>query len=525
MTVLLALLPETGHDQLWLLLAAERMGHHLDPYGPTVFESNPPLAIWLSVLVVAFAHLLHLSLTITFKLAVSLIAGASAFVSARLLRRLHPDLTRTKLWILGIIFILVFGAVPARDFGQRDHILILLVLPYLFAAAIDVGQQADRLSLFGRIAVTCVTALGLALKPQQALIAVAVETTLLLAAKPRRQRILEPAIFLIAGFSYIGAVRLFAPTYFTEVLPILRDTYWAIGHLTLPQLLLAAIQLLILATLALGAPSFSALSKRVWYGGQKHTTVLRPRDPVVTVLLAAGPAATLAYLLQGTGWYYQQLPAISLFALALTMQALGAPSPALDWTKGLDSETWDGIITKLPILTAALTILALALTTYFSDFHITSRGIEQPQPIPDPSFFADLPPNAAVATLTTSVDDTVPPAFRYHFILAQRYPHLWMLPAILRNQSGPAPRHAMPAARLAELDRLQHAFMVEDLTRWSPTLILVERCQNPAVQCQVLEDRHDDLLAFFLRDPAFAAIFVHYHFLRSAGPYDAYRRE
>ena len=65
--------------------------------------------------------------------------------------------------------------------------------------------------------------------------------------------------------------------------------------------------------------------------------------------------------------------------------------------------------------------------------------------------------------------------------------------------------------------------MVEDLQRWHPTLILVQRCQDPAVRCQVLEDRHDDLLAWFLRDPAFAALFRQYHFLRSSGPYDAYK--
>jgi len=50
----------------------------------------------------------------------------------------------------------------------------------------------------------------------------------------------------------------------------------------------------------------------------------------------------------------------------------------------------------------------------------------------------------------------------------------------------------------------------------------VERCQDPAVHCQVLEDRHDDLLAWFLRDPAFRQVFRNYHYLRSSGTFDAY---
>ncbi len=509
MTTLLALLPDAGHDQQWLLLAAERMLHtpapHLEPYGPTVFESNPPLAIWLSAIVVLLARLLHLSLTVTLKTVVILAAAGSATVSGRLLRRAHPDLSATSLWQLGIAFTFIFGAVPVRDFGQRDHILTLLILPYLIGATTWVPHvlrplTAPNMGLLTRerILITLIAAVGIALKPHQALIPIAVELFLLLGG---RLRLLEPLVFIASGVAYLAAIRLFASTYLTTVLPIVRDTYSAFGSLTLPQLASAAIGLLILAAIAFAVYA------------------IKPKaNPLVPILLTAGTAATLAYALQGTGWYYQQLPAISLFCLALY---LGAPC--------LASETWAAKATwaKMTIPAAALTILALTLTTSYSDFHLISSqpfpaDIQQPQPIPDPSFFANLPPEAAVATLTTSVDDTVPPAFRYHLTLAQRYPHLWMLPAILRNESGPKPRHPIPPARLAELDRLQHRFMVEDLTRWRPILILVERCQDPTVRCQVLEDRHDNLLAWFLRDPQFAAIFAHYRFLRSAGPYDAY---
>jgi hypothetical protein len=63
---------------------------------------------------------------------------------------------------------------------------------------------------------------------------------------------------------------------------------------------------------------------------------------------------------------------------------------------------------------------------------------------------------------------------------------------------------------------------VQDLAYWHPALILVNRCQDPAVRCQILEDRHDNLLAWFERDPAFQQEFARYHFLRSSGPFDAY---
>lgn len=501
MSTLLSLISDTGHDQLWLLLAAQRMGTGLNSYGSLVFESNPPLAIWLSAVVVKLAGLLHLPLTVGFKLCVTLVAAGSAAVCAKLIRRLQPELTGSQRWLLGIAWVVIFGAIPARDFGQRDHILALLVLPYLLAAADWLPNVRHSLGIVSRTLIALTAALGLALKPHQALIVVAVELTILMAHRRWRQRLLEPCIFISSALAYLAAIHILAPTYLTDIVPILRNTYWAFGHLNLFQLAGEGIGLYMLCAVTIGL-----------------YLIAHRKSPLILILLAAGVAATFAYTAQGTGWYYQQLPAISFISFALVLQLTPKLGAAC-----LASETWVRVTKYLPIPIAAMTLLAFTLTAHFSDFHLTPRGIEQTQSTPDPSFFTDLPPGAAVATLTTSVDDAVPATVRYHLTLAQRYPHLWMLPAILRNESGPSPSHPIPQHRLAELSRLQHQFMVEDLTRWHPALILIERCQDPAVHCQVLEDRHDDLLAWFLRDPPFADIFAQYHFVRSSGPYDAYR--
>ncbi len=177
-----------------------------------------------------------------------------------------------------------------------------------------------------------------------------------------------------------------------------------------------------------------------------------------------------------------------------------------------------------------MSILALALTAHFSGYTLT-HPLSYPSGLsdtPNPAFFAGLPPGTPVAILSTVVDDTVPPIVTHQLLWAQRTNNLWALPAILRSEDPQnsiqhqPPRRLIPPARLAELDRAQHAWMVEDLARWQPVLLLILRCQDPSAQCQVLEDRHDNLLAWFQRDPAFRDIFSHYQYLRSSGPYDAY---
>jgi hypothetical protein len=310
----------------------------------------------------------------------------------------------------------------------------------------------------------------------------------------------EPFAILLVAAAYFAAIHKLTPAYISTVLPLLRYTYWAVGSLSLPELIWQAIELHLLAAAAI----FLWIKRR-------RGPELSPTNPAPCFLIA-GAGATLAYYLQGTGWYYQQLPAISFFSLALVFEML---------------QLLDLPVTKwVPRTAAALSIVALGLTTHFMNYPFTedrSFAIDTPAP----AFFEQLAPGTAVATITTTVDYTVMPAARYGLTIAQRYPHLWMLPAILRNEEpgqGHPPNHIISPERLAELDRLQHQFMVEDLQRWRPQLILVERCQKADIHCQLLEDRDDDLLAWFRRDPAFAAEWQNYTFDGSRGRFDAYVR-
>jgi hypothetical protein len=506
MTALLALLPAAGHDQMWFLYAAQQVLRGTTLYGPHLLDSNPPLIVWMLLVPVGFANLLHLPLALVFKLFVAATELAVALACLHLLRRLQPRPTRTRLWALAFGFVCVFGAMPARDFGQRDHLLALLFLPYVLAAALD-GRPPDardqaRLSLGARIAIGIVAGVAISLKPHHLIVPTAVEAALILKCRPALRRLFRPeALALLATCAvYLAAIRVFTPQYLTGALPILRDTYWAIGPLTLPQLIGQAIELHLLAAAAFVLSFITGWRKL----------------PLLTILLlAAGTASTIAYDLQGTGWYYQQIPALSFFALALWLQLLDLAAERRFILPAWSSKA-----------AAALSILAIALTAFFSGYTLR-RPLSFPSglsDIPDPSFFTGLPPNTPVAILTTVVDDSIPPIFTRHLTWAQRQNNLWTLPAILRNESpGPGdPRRRIPPIRLAQLDQLQHTWMVDDLAYWHPALILIQRCQDPAVHCQILEDRHDDLLAWFERDPRFRAIFSRYRYLRSSGEFDAY---
>ena len=503
MAALLSLLPAAGHDQLWFLLIAQRWLHGAQLYGPEIFDANTPAIVWLSAIPVAAARALHLGLPFTAKLLFALLEALIAACSLRIFGRLGSGTGKSERLFLIFSFITLFAVVPARDFGQRDLLTALLCLPYILAAALPL--EPGQFALRGSTAL--LAAIGVCVKPQFALVPLALELYLLAGNRLRSlSRRPEPWILAAAGLLFAGVVRLFAPRYFSLTLPTVFSTYWAIGHLTPLQLLIEAPQLHLLGVIAIA-------------GFFRQRSQLRVLNPAVAPLLLAAVAATLSYYVQATGWYYQQLPAITFFGLALALEILAAREHA-----ALRIPSWS------PVAAAALVLLALALAWHFSGYPFSGAAFSPDSTYaitsPDPSFFSDLPPGTPVATVTTSVDDAIMPIFRYQLTWSQRTNNLWTLPAILRSETPggwPVPaRHRLAPGRLAELESMQREWMVEDLARWRPRLVLVARCQDPAVHCQELEDRHDDLLAFFLADPSFRAIWQHYRPLRSAGAYDAY---
>ncbi len=615
MAALLCLLSPAGHDQLWFLLMADRWRHGVALYGPALFDSNPPLIVWLSAIPLALAaaahtvgihlvpaltaHLPSSSLqalraattllqplsaaTLWAKLLVLLALTLTAALSLPPLRRLVPRLdSATHRWLL-FAFLTLAAVIPARDFGQRDHLAGLLCLPYILAAATTLLRTPLPSSVASapilhpplartlRLSIALLAALGLALKPQQVLLVIAVELTRLLlwlrtsrhpapsahqhavaaspdstlnpavSSHPGRTHTtshpahagrtpiplfrLEPAVLLLTGLLYLVLIRQLTPAYVTVALPLLHQTYWAIAHLNTLALLREAPQLdlLALTTVALVLWQQSHPVPRSSASQITHTSLQviasQPQriagphlNPAILLLLAAGVGATLAYHLQATGWYYQQLPALTCFGAALALALLDPLSRLADLPR------------RLPALAACLSTVAVVLTAFFlRDLLLPGRPIVTS---PDPAFFAALPPGTPVAILTTSVEDSMMPIAEHHLLWAQRTNNLWLLPAVLRLEDPhPTPlarSHALTPAQLTALDTRQHRAMLEDLTRWRPTLILVERCQDLRVHCQELEDRHDDLLAWLIRDLALRSLWQRYRPGPTLGDYDSW---
>ncbi|MCQ4158388.1 hypothetical protein NON00_00410 [Roseomonas sp. GC11] len=294
--VLFALLRSPMKDDLaWLLWVARQWLLGQELYIDLV-EVNPPLIIWLSALPVMLGDLFGLSAK---QVALPLIAAAalgSAWTSAGLLRGVSPVFERRPAVFAAIACVLL--VMPGVEFGQREHLLIIAVLPHLAVLVRMLeGLPVSRGMVVGS---GVLAGLGCALKPRYILCLGAIE---LAGWLHRGFRIrLGPVVAGLAAALYLGSVILFVPAFVERAVPLALTLY---GGTDTGLLALAAESWMLL----LGLAACAVLTLRTDRGGAASGVML--------VLTAFAAAATLAMFLDGKNWFYHRIPALMAVTFAL----------------------------------------------------------------------------------------------------------------------------------------------------------------------------------------------------------------
>ncbi len=171
-----------------------------------ILEIDPPFVFWAGVPVVWAARIVGMAPIYLYQAAVAL---AAVFVLYLLWQELAWIPAPGRAWII-VAAAAAVALVPQFDFGQRDHLFIVLFLPYVGGAA---ARARDRVS---RHPIACgVTAgMGLALKPHFILALIAAEGYV--AFRQRRFRVDKASASAAVAVAVLwAAVLLFAPAWFS----------------------------------------------------------------------------------------------------------------------------------------------------------------------------------------------------------------------------------------------------------------------------------------------------------------------
>lgn len=487
-----------GHDQAWYLIAAGRVMGGATLYGPYVSDTNPPMVVWFSMLPVLLSYWLSLSAMLCLRLIVLALLLVSMAWCLHMLKWL-PGAERTgvRAWIaLGILYAGL--RVPPMDFGQREHLFLILALPYLFGLG---TRTIERVSIAERCAMGAAAGLAVCLKPQQALALVAAELVIAFGRRSLR-RLITPEVLTMAAVcgAYLLAVRTATPAYTKQVVPLLLDTYWAYGTSSVQGLLLGVKFRVLAALLVLGA----ALAL--------HRS--RPLVMLTATLAAASLGAMVAYALQRTDWPYHRAPSSAFLILSAVVCVANLLVEYLP--------RWERYALKPGIPVAGLVVAALLGLSFFSlqrarkeersDVYRVLKGQKEP---------------GTVFVFSTTVG-WMADVFDLGWDWGGRYPCLAFFPAVALNEQGvpdeQRPFRRLSPERLRAISAMQREDVAEDLDHFQPSVVMVERCDRDH-DCQAIEGRTVDTLGWFLKDARFANAWSHYRKRAAgAGPFDVYAR-
>lgn len=470
-----------NHDAAWYLYVVQRWLHGATLYRD-VIDTNPPLIIWLTAIPATAAAAARAGAPAVFKLFVFLAAGLSLLSVGRIVRREWPD---REFVLIGTA---AFACLPfvKSDFGQREHLALLLTLPYVFAAA---GTQT-RSASWARWTTGVAGGLGFCIKPHFLLAWIAVEIAVALSRGVRAIRRTEAIAVVLTTLAYGVAVVVVTPEYLS-VADQVRRVY---GGLNSPMSVLLRVRELQVWVLAL-----ALLAAVRW----------PRREPLVAVLFAAATGYLAAAMLQLKGWSYHLYPSRALLVVTLAAEI----ATILAFVPGVTAMLRGGRRGLAAVFAAVLTVASIR---YVAE----ARHPAAPDLV-SPFVKAIARDGAAGPFAVLSMRTIIYPAFpavNYaHASWSLRHNSLWFLQGFYDDQdlhAGP-PFQAHPLDAMPPLERHFFGQIVDDLCASPPALLAVERPAPVAPAGR----RALDLEAYYAQSPRAARLLHAYTAAGTIGPF------
>jgi len=481
-----------NHDVAWFLYSVEAWFDGGRLYRDVFFEVNPPLALYLTVPPVFVARLTGLPAPDLFTGYVFGLIGLSLWLVRSLLTR-HAGLSDTARRGVLLSALLALALCPAGDFGQREHIMMILALPYMVLTAQRLNMGACPPHFAAPLGL--MAALGFALKPYFLLLPIVLELHLLLVGR-RLAGVLRPETLALsaAGLLYGLALVWFTPEYLTRVVPFALQVFQQ-GFMGSPAAALWRMETLFLPVLVV----LHLATRR-----SSANTALAD----VFVLAAAG--LFLSYLLQMKAWSYQLYPMTASMVLAFGAILSGGRKTNADPPPA----GWHGRIVRVAAPAAAAMLLILAAMGVLRGGY-QSEFVERLAPVVRKH--AD---GAAIYIFSSNVSAAFPLVNATGVRWASRFPMQWLVPGLVRRRAELARQGAAEVPEgLRKVERYARDAVAADLTRWRPALIMVDDRRDKSY----FGGLEFDYLDFYSVDPRFAAILSRYEKIDRISDYDVYR--
>ncbi len=461
-------------DASWYVYVAGRCLDGDRPYVDLI-DTNPPLILWLNMGVVGLARSVGAAPLAMFQAAVFGLIGVSLALSWRTSRGLPDALRRASLATFG--YMLFVGVGPAL--GQREHLMMALVLPYAYAASAE--ARGERTSRGLALLTGMMAGVGFALKPFFVPAGLAVE--LILAARRGPRVWIRPQALAMAGVMLVyGVLLLILTPQYLDVARRFAPLYPA--HNPMGSTLVANSWRLLIVVGSIGlAWGVCRRCARGW----------------AEVFLLLDAWLTVAVYLTGKGWDYHWFPPL-----------------AISWAIGLGAlamiiSGWEGSRRRLVVaLGAGLALIAPALALLETASRLPDRETGR-------VVRSRTRPGDAVFVLSPWLHKAFPMTIESGVTWGLRYPMLLPVAAFYPEGSWASGRYHRVEA-MSEPERRFVGEVSADFLRSRPALLLVD--DDPPTPLH----RGFRYLDYFARDPGFGRALKDYEFLVRTPSFVVYGR-
>lgn len=489
-----------NHDVAWITHSAAWL---LDGkrFGTDILDVNPPLAWFLMMPAAAVARAGWLPEIVAIQAWNWLLTIAALALSAVVLPPMGRAIGHAKVLALLVVSVAVAAILPIGNFGQRDVLALILILPYLYSM---IGRTAG-VPASGRLLPVIVgfaAGFGFCLKPFLLALPVLLELLQLLLSRSFRALFRAETIAMaVTVLSYAGAILLFARDYLDFALPLIRAVYWAYddsGYRILDRFRDAAMP----AAYALGVALLTFSFTRV------HA-----------MFVAAVAAFAASYWVQGKGFPYHAYPLLGAGCLFLTYSIIHGIGAIRSSTRIARNDIRWVLVAVLLLVT--LPVLRVPFSQSYAWYQTANRTKgdwgRMRQEVIDRLRALGAGPSDFLYALSTHPNPGFPTVNYLGTQWAGREVAQFVIPAHVRRKEVTVP------AVLGEIDRatkLQVRHVIEAIERHHPRFVMVEARQRRLG----LSLRRFDDLAFYGRDPQFERLWACYEELEPAGQIRLFRR-
>ena len=468
-------------------------------HGVDFFDLNPPLAIWLSIPAVAVHQGVGGSLwTIWIAMVAGVILGSTALL-AKLLKPLESSPSRRA----GILLVAACAMLllPGLDFSEREHLALVLVLPFIGLAALRMSRAGVDVTRRDALVAGLMGGIGFSLKPHFLPAWLLLE--LWLFGRLRRTSFQREEFWAVVGVgaAYVLLVLRFAPDYLPMAMR-LAPHYHVYLHNSIGNVLLMAGPSL-LFTVGVGLAARAAGSRE---------------DSLRDALSLSFLGFFLGAVIQQKGLSYHYLAAAGAGFLLLARAWQTRPA-RLGWYPS-------AIILRIGlVLLIAIPILKVRSITVEM---LRPREVRFGADPFYPQLLAtvrQLAAGAPILSFSSNMNDGWPLTLDAGSSWASRYMHFWPMAATYHDQILARPMgvvRARPFAARSGFERRFSREVVEDLLQHEPRVLVVVLPDSTEIVGG--HARRFDYLEYFGSDPEFQRIMRAYQEVPGVGNYRIFVR-